>query len=222
MRPFRALQLVVIFVVVVTLSVAEAAAQDALFIDAQGEVGIGTSTPSHPLHVVATGAPQNTVIALMNNGPTRFRISNSATGEIWNVGHQSPSGTGLVFSDVGDAVSEMLLDVSGNMTIAGSLTTAGGSYPDFVFADDYPLMSLSDLASYIEDKGHLPKVPSAAEVEKRGGVNMSELQLLLLEKVEELTLYTLAQQEQLESQQALIDELRQQLAGSDSAAEQTK
>lgn len=220
MRGFRSLQVMAVLLAMAFPAIVTA--QDALFIDADGDVGIGTSTPNRPLHVVATNAPQNTVIELVNSGSARFRIRNSATGETWNVGHRVPDGTGLVFSDVGDAVSEMLLDVDGNMTLAGSLTTAGGSYPDYVFADSYPLMPLSDLASYIEEKGHLPKIPTAADVEERGGVNMSELQLLLLEKVEELTLYTLAQQKQIEAQQVVINELRKDLDGSGGTAGQSK
>lgn len=204
-------------IVAVLLPVAEVSAQGTLFVEGDF-VGVGIQTPTRPLHVVTTGAPQNTVIELENNGPTRFRFRNSSTGETWNVGHQSPSGTGLVFSDVGDPVSEMLLDVSGNMTIAGTLTTAGGNYPDYVFEDSYQLMPLAELAWYIEEQGHLPRVPSAGDVEENGGVNVSELQLLLLEKVEELTLYTLAQQEQLEAQQKVIDELRTRLTAADSGA----
>jgi hypothetical protein len=181
---------------------------DALFIDATGKVGIGTSTPTQPLHVVHPAAPSNTLILVDNGGgPARFRIRNGSTGETWNIGHQSPSGTGLVYSDVGDAVSEMLLDVNGNLTIAGSLTTAGDFYPDYVFGDDYPLMPLSELAAYIDRNGHLPRVPTSDEVSRRGGVNMSELQLLLLEKVEELTLYTLQQQEAMARQQQTVAQL---------------
>jgi hypothetical protein len=91
-------------------------------INASGFVGIGTASPTRPLDVIATGAPDNTVLEIENDGAARLRINNSASGEVWNIGHQTPAGSGLVFSDVGDAVSEMLLDVSGNMTIAGTLT----------------------------------------------------------------------------------------------------
>jgi hypothetical protein len=71
---------------------------------------------------VDSGATDNTVLEIENNGPTRMRFNNNATGEIWNAGHQSPSGTSFVLSDVGDAITEMSLDVSGNMIIAGTLT----------------------------------------------------------------------------------------------------
>ncbi|MGN6185443.1 MAG: tail fiber domain-containing protein, partial [Thermoanaerobaculia bacterium] len=91
-------------------------------ISAAGNVGLGTASPTRALHVIDTGAADNTVLELQNDGATRIRLNNSANGEVWNIGHQSPAGTGFVLSDVGDSVSEMLLDVSGNMTIAGTLT----------------------------------------------------------------------------------------------------
>ena len=187
-------QMLLTFALAACLSAAPALAQTGTLFVEGNNVGIGTATPAQPLQVVTTGAPSNTVIQAENDGPTRIRIKNTATGETWNIGHQSPSGTGLVYSDVGDAVSEMLLDVDGNLTIAGQLTTAGGSYPDYVFGRDYKLLPLSDLDSYIADNGHLPGVPTSEDVSKKGGVNMSQLQMLLLEKVEELTLYTLDQQ----------------------------
>ena len=91
-------------------------------ISASGNVGVGTASPTRALHVVDSGATDNTVLEIENNGPTRMRFNNNATGEIWNAGHQSPSGTSFVLSDVGDAITEMSLDVSGNMIIAGTLT----------------------------------------------------------------------------------------------------
>jgi hypothetical protein len=91
-------------------------------ISASGNVGIGTASPSRALHVIDTAATDNTVFEIQNDSAARIRITNSANSETWNLGHQSPSGSGFVLSDVGDAVSEMLLDVAGNMTIAGTLT----------------------------------------------------------------------------------------------------
>jgi hypothetical protein len=91
-------------------------------ISADGDVGVGTSSPAYRLNVVNTAATDDTVLQIENDGPTRMRIKNTSSGETWNIGHQSPGGSGLVFSDVGDSVSEMLLSTAGNMTIAGTLT----------------------------------------------------------------------------------------------------
>jgi hypothetical protein len=68
---------------------------------------------------------------------------------------------------------------------------------DYVFRDDYELMSLHALKEYINDKGHLPNVPSAEEFGERGEMNLGEMDNLLLEKVEELTLYILQLEERI-------------------------
>lgn len=101
------------------------------------------------------------------------------------------------------------LDPSGNLTITGSLTANGSTFPDYVFQPDYDLMSLSDLETYIEKAKRLPNIPSAEEVKKQGGHNMTELQLKLLEKIEELTLYTLEQEKKLQEVAALKRENKQ-------------
>ena len=80
--------------------------------------------------------------------------------------------------------------------------TGGNSdeWPDYVFADDYELRSLDELSSYIQENQRLPEIPSAAEVAEKG-VNLLQINTLLLKKVEELTLYVLDLQKQ-------IDELK--------------
>lgn len=69
---------------------------------------------------------------------------------------------------------------------------------DFVFHRDYGLMPLADLETYIDEKGHLPEMPTAAEVEKEG-VKTGETLRLLTIKVEELTLYILQQQKEIDA-----------------------
>jgi len=106
------------------------------------------------------------------------------------------SGSFRVNIDDGDT-QELALDQDGNLVIDGTLTTASQTLPDYVFKPDYKLLSLADLAEFIQREQHLPRVPSDADVQEAGSINMSEMQLALLEKVEELTLYTLSQQTEL-------------------------
>ncbi len=61
-------------------------------------------------------------------------------------------------------------------------------WPDYVFAPNYRLKPLSEVASYIHTNGHLPDIPSAKEVEAKG-VSLGDMQSKLLAKVEELTLH---------------------------------
>ena len=64
--------------------------------------------------------------------------------------------------------------------------------PDYVFDPDYKLMPLKDLQVYIEKERHLPDIRLGQEIKKQG-VKLGEMQMQLLRKVEELTLYTIQQ-----------------------------
>jgi len=77
-----------------------------------------------------------------------------------------------------------------------------GSWPDYVFAPDYRLRPLLELEQFIQQNKHLPEIPSAQEIEENG-IDLGAMQSKLLLKIEELTLYILDLQKQ-------IDELRKQ------------
>lgn len=81
-----------------------------------------------------------------------------------------------------------------------------GAWHDYVFGKNYGLMPLNELKAYISDHQHLPDVPSEQEV-MENGIELSEMQGILLKKIEELTLYTLKQQEIIENLQNRIEEL---------------
>jgi hypothetical protein len=78
--------------------------------------------------------------------------------------------------------------------------------PDYVFEKGYDLMSLEETKAYIDANKHLPEVPSAKEMEKNG-VQLGEMNLLLLKKVEELTLHILRQNEILQRQNDRLEKL---------------
>lgn len=79
-------------------------------------------------------------------------------------------------------------------------------WPDYVFCSDYQLMPLKDLREYITANHHLPNVPSEAEV-MENGIELGDMQSVLLEKIEEMTLYLLQQQETIEQLEHRIAEL---------------
>ncbi len=74
-------------------------------------------------------------------------------------------------------------------------------WADYVFRKDYKLRSLEALELYINKNNHLPEVPSATDVVENGGVELKEMTVLLLKKIEELTLYTIQQQKMIEKLQ---------------------
>jgi hypothetical protein len=67
-------------------------------------------------------------------------------------------------------------------------------FPDYVFEPSYKLPSLESVAKYIKENKHLPNVPSAKEIERDGGISIGQMNLILLQKVEEMTLYILEQE----------------------------
>ncbi|MDC8106356.1 cell wall anchor protein [Chryseobacterium sp. B21-037] len=72
-------------------------------------------------------------------------------------------------------------------------------WADYVFKKEYPLRSLEDVEKHIHEKGHLPNIPTAKEV-LENGINVAEMNSKLLEKIEELTLYSIEQNKQIKHQ----------------------
>ncbi|AXT61363.1 hypothetical protein D1816_13740 [Aquimarina sp. AD10] len=68
--------------------------------------------------------------------------------------------------------------------------------PDYVFKKEYHLLTIAEVQQHIAIKGHLPNIPSATEMEKNG-VELGIMNMKLLEKIEELTLYTIDQEQRI-------------------------
>ncbi|SIQ89548.1 hypothetical protein SAMN05880574_13117 [Chryseobacterium sp. RU37D] len=98
-----------------------------------------------------------------------------------------------------------------NMKVAGKIeakeikvTTTPTA--DFVFEKDYNLPKLEDVEKHIKEKKHLPEIASARDMEKEG-VNIGEFQIKLLQKIEELTLYSIEQNKQINQLKKQVQEL---------------
>ncbi|WP_140418735.1 hypothetical protein [Pedobacter sp. AJM] len=74
-------------------------------------------------------------------------------------------------------------------------------WPDYVFSKKYAMMPLAELAQYIQTHKHLPEIPSAAQVNKEG-IALGEMNRLLLQKLEELTLHLIEKDKQINAMQA--------------------
>ena len=80
-------------------------------------------------------------------------------------------------------------------------------FPDFVFEPGYKLLSINEVESFINQNGHLPGVPNAAQVEQNG-IELGEMNALLLQKIEELTLYIIAQDKEMKELKAIVETLK--------------
>ena len=199
-----------------------------VYIDSSNKVGIGTNAPSQKLHVRGTDGTtqlkieeangtnaQRIVADFSNKGFPTIQMTNSDGGQQWVFTNKNAN---FEISKVGSGASEFLLSDAGDLTITGAFKTSTNTYPDYVFTEDYNLLSLDEVEAFIQANGHLPNVQSEADVEYGRSVNLTELSVSLLEKVEELTLYTIdqhktigSQQETINKQNAMLQELAARL-----------
>jgi hypothetical protein len=192
---------------------------EALRIEGNGNVGIGTTIPRGKFDIDGPGD-----IYLsddIDNGtaqrlylPGDIHVSPWSGSDISYVHARRSTGSGTVAlrfrtSYNGNTVEPMHIEGNGNIGIGTlnpdqKLTVKGIIHseevrvdmtvpgPDYVFEKDYDLLPLSELENYITQNKHLPEVPSAKQMEAEG-LNLKEMNLLLLKKVEELTLHLIEQ-----------------------------
>jgi hypothetical protein len=111
---------------------------------------------------------------------------------------------------IGTAAPDAALTVKGTIHTNEVKVDLNVPGPDYVFEKGYPLMSLEETKAYIDANKHLPEVPSAKEMEKNG-VQLGEMNLLLLKKLEELTLHLIEQQKTNQYQAKKIVELEEKI-----------
>ncbi|HEY0029315.1 MAG TPA: hypothetical protein VGC65_01055 [Bacteroidia bacterium] len=78
------------------------------------------------------------------------------------------------------------------------IETSSTTWPDYVFDKDYVLLPLNELDAYLKKNNHLPDIPGREQVKTDNGVYVGEMQVKLLQKIEELTLYLLEQNREFE------------------------
>lgn len=207
---------------------------DAIYIGSNGVVGFGTTTPDIKygnkmdvkgdisledanawVEINNTAASYNAGINFAESGTYKawffyygigdfLRFSCDAGG--W-ANHLVIHPTGAVCVGTSTVATGYQLSVAGKVACEEVLVKAVADWPDYVFKDGYNLMSLGQLEKSIRENNHLPGIPAAAEVEENG-FSLGEMQRIVLEKVEELTLYTIEQGKQIEELKKENNELR--------------
>ncbi len=186
---------------------------NAINIDSTGDVGFGTVSPIGNLHVSASDTA--TMVLESTTAGVQWEIkTNAGTGRLT---FKNLNGTTTPFKFEPTADSNLLnigvdaddqVTIGGNLVIDGNCEETDGACADYVFEPDYDLRSIDELASFITENRHLPNVPSAQEMDENG-INIATISGRLLEKIEELTLYTIAQEQAIE---AMTEQYQQTLA----------
>ena len=176
---------------------------DAMVILKNGKVGINTSTPHSKLTII--GEENNGSIGALeigtNGDPHRIFFDgdemDSNNPLFINSNSMAPIGIGTQ-----NIASGYLVSVGGKMIAEEVRVQLKTAWPDYVFKEDYALPTLSQVDQYIKDNKHLPGIPSAKEVEENG-LHLGEMEVKLMEKIEELTLYFIELDKRIKSLESL-------------------
>jgi hypothetical protein len=187
-----------------------------------GNVGIGTGSPEQKLHVagdllldngnsptVHTGTGAYLHLAASGGQASGLKAGGVLVADSYN--YASPAKNDLIVkgkvaigTPVTTGANGYTLAVNGKIGAKDvQIERSSNAWPDYVFAPSYTLPALSEVEAYVRQHRHLSEVPSAKEVEEKGH-SVGDMDVILLKKVEELTLYIIEQQKQ-------IDELKKKL-----------
>ena len=173
-------------------------AGDALVLQSNGNIGMGTAAPNYKLDVNGT---INASSILINGQPFAGGGSQWATSANTINYMAGNIGIGTTTPDAKLAVKGQIHAQEVKVDLLGSIAP-----PDYVFASNYQLPTLDYIKTYIDQNKHLPEVPSAKDMEANG-VNLGEMNMLLLKKIEELTLYQIEANRKIELLQAEIQKI---------------
>ena len=184
-----------------------------------GNIGIGTDTPAYNLEIKKN---EPTLAIVDSDGSNRFaRLRIGTSGGNWDITNKNDfhiefgqkyftinrnGNVGIGTSDT----SGYKLAVAGNIISEEVRILPQINWPDYVFEENYNLPSLEEVEKYINENGHLKNIPTRKTVNENG-FNLGEINAKLLEKIEELMLYTIDQNKEIKKQSQEINLLKAQL-----------
>ncbi len=189
-----------------------------------GNVGIGTTNPSTKIDIIhndgvegirlrTNTGTENIIYSYYDDGAGSDLTHNiytvsgnaiynqySAGGVLKNV-FNSNGISYITGGNLGIGTTDTFgykLAVNGTIGAKEVIVETTSLWPDYVFGEEYKLPSLNEVEAFAKTNKHLPNVPNQQEV-KENGVNVGEMNVILLKKIEELTLYIIEQQKQINS-----------------------
>lgn len=186
------------------VAVTASAQSNSLYVDPDGNVGVGTSSPVGKLQI--ENPTSNTVTMKL------FNVGSSA-GDHWEYNAVDATTDHFLINKVGSGLQELRLDEGGKLKISGQLFTGGSSCSggcDFVFDPDYELESIEEHSEYMWTNRHLRGVGPTPE--NAPTMNLTEKVGGLINELEKAHIYIDQLHQRLEEQEAAIDELREVMA----------
>lgn len=138
-----------------------------------------------------------------NQSEVRFKITNDGTVILHNTAGQAL----ISYGSNGNKILQLEDD---GLLRARKIKVDLNNWADYVFNKNYNLMSLKELTQFIEINKHLPNVPSAKDVARKG-LDLGDMQRIQMEKIEELTLYIIEQDKKIDDLQNQLDEIKNML-----------
>lgn len=192
--------------------------QERLFISSSGDIAIGSNQPTSKLDV------RGTISAIQNQGN---QVSIQTSTNRWDLDVDESFANNFRLRNITNGTVPFMVTTSGivgigtvnpdpnhKLSVNGSIRSkevrVEANWPDFVFYDNYKLRTLEEVEQHIKEKGHLPEIPSEAEVTENG-INVGEMNAKLLQKIEELTLYMIDMNKQVRQLKSENQELKQKV-----------
>jgi hypothetical protein len=176
-----------------------------------GNVGIGVTNPVYKLDLgnrmrIRSESATETAGIWLNNPANTATIGFMGIANSNLVGfYGNLSGWGIVMNTNNGNVGIGTLNPTYKLSVNGNIRTkevvVEPVWADYVFEKDYKLLPLDEVEKYIEQHKHLPNIPSAKEVEENG-LHVGDVQRRMMEKIEELTLYVISLQKEINTLKA--------------------
>ncbi|WP_264536595.1 hypothetical protein [Flavobacterium sp. N1736] len=194
--------------------------KQALTIDTNGNIGIGTNNPNSKLEIMGSSQIGYEIGTL--------KLKSSTLNQFMYFGYDDQFSAGYIQSvkPGTDQQNILIAPVGGNVGIGtkspdAKLAVNGTihskevkvdmiGWSDFVFKKEYNLLTLDEVEKHINEKGHLENIPSEKEV-LENGINLGEMNAKLLQKIEELTLYIIGQEKRNNNQSLEIEQSKKEI-----------
>ncbi|WPV01706.1 hypothetical protein SNE26_07970 [Mucilaginibacter sp. cycad4] len=131
-------------------------------------------------------------------GSLKFLVNNSTDNSSVSLADTKMTILSSGFVGIGTTTPREELSVNGSIR-AKQIKVEIANWPDYVFKSSYKLRPLMEVQAFIGENGHLPEIPSSQEIAEKG-LNLGEVNRILLQKIEELTLYLIEKDRQLDQQ----------------------